>query len=96
MRSWAFVVAGLALIFAGVALMAASTVAGAQPPGLSYGGVLLIGPIPVIFGGGPYGLQMVILAAALGVVLLALSLVLLFAAPSPGDSEGGGDEEGEN
>ncbi len=54
----------------------------------SYGGVLLIGPIPIIFGSSP---QMAIASMLLAVVLMAVSFLLIFPksrSSYEGDSKG--------
>lgn len=60
----AFVVAGFALVFAG----------SLGQGSVSTGGVVFIGPIPIVFGSGPGGGQL----AFLSVVIGAAMLVLLF------------------
>ncbi len=86
--------AGIALLLAGMALVAASVVSGAQPA--SYGAVILIGPVPILMGGGPWGPQLVALAALLAVVLMALALLFYLSRPAAGEPEGGGDQEGQD
>ena len=61
------VVLGLVMIFLGAVLSGGE---------LSTGGILLIGPIPVIFGGGPLGQVLALLATILAIILLALMLYL--------------------
>jgi uncharacterized membrane protein len=51
----------------------------ASPSGLKNvgaGGVILIGPIPILLGGGPYSAVLVILGALLTVVSLAVFLLI--------------------
>ncbi len=87
--SSALMVAGFALMVAGFALVAASVLGTAHVQSASYGGVLLIGPIPIIFGAGPHGLQLAIVAAAISAALMILALIFLLATAPAGDSEGG-------
>ncbi|MGC9116160.1 MAG: TIGR00304 family membrane protein [Conexivisphaera sp.] len=89
-------VAGLALIIAGSALLALSTVTGPKGYTASYGGLLLIGPIPIIFGGGPRGFQLAELAVLMALLLMAVALLFMLTAPSPGEPEGGGHQEGQD
>ena len=62
---------GLALFVAGLFLIAIGYASGA----VSVGGVVFIGPIPIVFGSGPSGDQLalvsVVIGAAMTVVLLA-------------------------
>jgi uncharacterized membrane protein len=85
--------AGFVLIAIGLALVVVSVLGTVQVQGASYGGVLLIGPIPIIFGAGPHGLQLAIVAAAISAALMILALIFLLAAAPTGDSEGGRDQE---
>jgi uncharacterized membrane protein len=83
---------GLALIVAGFVSLALST---AAPPsaGASYGGLILIGPVPIIFGAGPQGFRMAEVAALLGIALLAVAVVTLLAVAPHWESGDGGDGE---
>mgnify|MGYP001773399319 CR=1 FL=1 len=90
------IVAGFVLIVVGLALVVASVLGAAQVQGASYGGVLLIGPIPIVFGAGPHGLQLAMVAAAISAALMILALIFLLAATSTGDPEGGRHQERED
>ena len=71
---WDFVVLlGFVLVFLGVLLIFIGSVG----RGFSgeYGGVVVIGPFPVIFGSNS---RMAVLAGVLGVILMLLSIFLLF------------------
>jgi uncharacterized membrane protein len=70
-RLFGLVVLGLILVFVGVAvIVAASVFAGGGSS--SVGGVIFIGPFPIVFGAGPDAIWLV----ALGIVLAIVSIVL--------------------
>ena len=66
-----FLLASVA-IFIGALLIAAGSMSNLG--GASGGAVILIGPIPIILGGGPYSFELIVLAAALTVVAIVLFL----------------------
>ena len=70
-------VTGFLLIVAGILVMIYATL-GVQHANVSYGGVVLIGPIPIIFGGGPYSRDLALIALALTVIVLAFILVFFY------------------
>ncbi len=92
----ALILAGFSLMLAGSAALLLSAAASPAPAGTSYGGVILIGPLPIIYGAGPQGLRMAELAALLSLVLIAAAILLALAAAPPGEPEGGGHEERED
>jgi len=59
-------VIGIALVIMGFALLLLS-------PGVSYGGVVIIGPIPIVFGNSP---EIMILGIALALILLVMVLLM--------------------
>jgi uncharacterized membrane protein len=61
-----------AAIFIGTLLVALGSISNLG--GVSSGGVILIGPIPIILGGGPYSLVL----AALSVILTIVVVVFFF------------------
>jgi uncharacterized membrane protein len=63
-----------AMIVIGMLLITAGSIRGSGS-GISGGAVILIGPIPIIFGTGPYSFEMIIMAAVLS--MLALGFFLL-------------------
>jgi uncharacterized protein (TIGR00304 family) len=67
-------VIGWALVTAGVVLLAISIYQTAGAANASYGGVLLIGPIPIVFGSRP---EMALLTMLLSFGLMAFSFLLL-------------------
>jgi uncharacterized membrane protein len=72
-RLFGFLLLGITLIFVGIAvLVVASMVLGSSG---SVGGIILIGPIPIIFGAGPNSTWLIIISLIL--VLLSLALFVL-------------------
>jgi uncharacterized protein (TIGR00304 family) len=69
-REWGWV-----LIAAGVFLIGASFFQSSEQVSSSFGGVLMIGPIPIVFGSSP---EMAIFAMLLAVVLMILSVLLFW------------------
>jgi uncharacterized membrane protein len=63
-----------AAIFIGMLLMAFGSLS--NRGGVSGGAIILIGPIPIILGSGPYSVGLITLAAVLTVAALVLFLVL--------------------
>jgi uncharacterized membrane protein len=73
-RLLAFLLLGITLIFIGIAvLVVASLVLDGSG---SLGGVILIGPIPIVFGTGPNAGWLIAISAILTVVSVVLFLVL--------------------
>ena len=67
-----FLLLGITLVFVGIAvLVVASVVLGGSG---SVGGVILIGPIPIVFGAGPDAGWLI----AIGIILTVVSVVLIF------------------
>jgi uncharacterized membrane protein len=63
-----------AAIFIGTLLVALGSMSNLG--GTSGGAVILIGPIPIILGGGPYSVELATLAVALTIVTVVLFLFL--------------------
>jgi uncharacterized membrane protein len=63
---------GLSLVFIGIAVIVVTSIAWGGSG--SVGGVIMIGPIPIVFGSGPDAGWLI----ALSVVLTAISLLLFF------------------
>jgi uncharacterized membrane protein len=64
---------GIILVFAGIAVLVfASLVFG----GSSVGGVILIGPIPIVFGAGPDAAWLIAISIILTVVSVVLFLIM--------------------
>ena len=73
-RLLGFLLLGIALVFVGIAvLVVASLVLGGSG---SVGGVILIGPIPIVFGAGPDAGWLIAVSIILTVVSVVLFLVL--------------------
>jgi uncharacterized membrane protein len=73
-RLLGFLLLGITLVFVGVAVLVfASLVLGGQG---SVGGVILIGPIPIVFGAGPDAGWLIAISVILTVVSVSLFLVL--------------------
>jgi uncharacterized membrane protein len=69
-----FLLLGITLVFVGVAvLVVASLVLGGQG---SVGGVILVGPIPIVFGAGPDADWLIVISVILTVVSVISFLVL--------------------
>ena len=65
------------LIFAGFALIFLSALLTIPSGETSFGFVFFIGPIPIAFGGGPHGLELVAVGVAIAIaVILAMFLIL--------------------
>jgi uncharacterized membrane protein len=72
-RLWMLLLAGISLIFVGIAvIVVASILFGGSG---SVGGVILIGPIPIIFGSGPDALWLILIGVVLSVISIVLFLV---------------------
>ncbi len=73
-------VVGILMVVAGFLLLIHSAIISIpSETKISFGGAVLIGPIPVAFGGGPYGEQLAILALIIA-VLLAIILMFFYLA----------------
>ena len=72
--SWMFL-ASFAMIVIGMILMviASFTLGGGIP---SVGGIILIGPIPIILGGGPESIWLILLGAVITVIALVTFLLV--------------------
>ncbi|MDG6900752.1 MAG: DUF131 domain-containing protein [Nitrososphaerota archaeon] len=64
--------AGLLVIFAGFGLIAAGS---AGQGSASAGGVIFIGPFPIVFGSGPGGSVLALVSVVIGGVMVALILL---------------------
>jgi uncharacterized membrane protein len=72
-RLFSLIILGIILVFVGVAVM---VVASALSGSSSVGGVILIGPIPIVFGAGPDAAWLIALSVVLTIISLVLFLVL--------------------
>ncbi len=69
-------VLGIALAVIGSLLIAASAATGGGPGEASVGGLVLIGPIPIVFGVGPHSDVLVVVALLLALALMAIVVLL--------------------
>jgi uncharacterized membrane protein len=73
-RLFGLVVLGISLVFVGVAvIIAASALSGGSG---SVGGVILIGPIPIVFGAGPDAAWLIVLSVVLTIISIVLFLIM--------------------
>ena len=73
-RLLGLIILGISLVFAGVALIiAASALSGGSS---SVGGVILIGPIPIVFGAGPDAAWLIVLSVVLTIISVVLFLLM--------------------
>jgi uncharacterized membrane protein len=73
-RLLGFLLLGIALVFVGIAvLMVASVVLGGSG---SVGGIILIGPIPIVFGAGPNSVWLILISIILSVLSVTLFVFL--------------------
>jgi uncharacterized membrane protein len=73
-RLFGFLLLGIALVFVGIAvLVVASLVFGGSG---SVGGVILIGPIPIVFGAGPDAGWLIAVSIILTIVSVVLFLIM--------------------
>ncbi len=63
---------GLMLVLAGFGLVALGSAGGS----VSTGGVVFIGPIPIVFGSGPQGLDLAVASVVIGGVMVAMFLLM--------------------
>jgi uncharacterized membrane protein len=71
-RLFVFLLLGVALVFIGIIVLVVVSLALGSSG--SVGGVILIGPIPIIFGSGPNASWLIIIS----VILMVISLILFF------------------
>ena len=64
--------AGLLVVLAGFALL---VVGSASQGGVSAGGVVFIGPIPIVFGSGPGGWELALVSLLIGSIMVILVLL---------------------
>lgn len=80
---------GAVLIAMGLVLIFLLFVQAAMQGNASYGGVLLIGPIPIIFGSSP---QMALVSVLMAIVLMAISFLLILPAKKHNYDDSEGDD----
>ncbi len=73
-RLFGFLLLGIVLVFVGIAvLVVASIVLGGSG---SVGGIILIGPIPIVFGSGPDAAWLIVISLILTVASIVLFLIM--------------------
>jgi uncharacterized membrane protein len=73
-RLFGLIVLGISLVFVGIAvIIAVSALSGGSS---SVGGVILIGPIPIVFGAGPDGAWLIVLSVVLTIISVVLFLIM--------------------
>ncbi len=73
-KLWTLLLAGISLIFVGVIIViVAVIVLGGSG---SVGGVILIGPIPIIFGAGPDAFWLILIGVIVSIISVVLFLIL--------------------
>ena len=70
-----FLLFGFSLIFAGIILIAIASMF--SDGSVNFGGIIVIGPIPIIFGAGQSALLIILVAAILTIACLILFLLLV-------------------
>jgi uncharacterized membrane protein len=82
-RFFNLLILGIALVFVGIAiLIVVSAVFGSSG---SIGGVILIGPIPIIFGLGPNAIWLILIGIVLTILSIAIFLVIYRQSERPRD-----------
>ncbi len=74
-RLFSLVVLGISLVFAGVAVIIVASVFTGGGSG-SVGGVIFIGPFPIVFGAGPDAAWLITLGVVLAIISVVLFLVM--------------------
>lgn len=67
---------GFMVMLAGTLLLITATATSSHEGSSSFGGVIIIGPIPIIFGSGPDAAWMVLLALILTILSIAAFLIM--------------------
>jgi uncharacterized membrane protein len=73
-RLFGFLLLGITLVFVGIAVLVIASVVLASSG--SVGGVILIGPIPIVFGAGPNSTWLIIISVTLTIAIVALFVLL--------------------
>lgn len=79
MQSEWVIAAGIALVFIGFLLLIAGSLLGSGDGEVRSGGVILIGPIPIIFGNDR---RLIVVAAGAALLILVASLLFLRRVPA--------------
>jgi uncharacterized membrane protein len=73
-RLFGVLMLGFLLVFVGIAVLVVVSVLGSGGSG-SVGGVVFIGPIPIVFGAGPNSNWLIIISLIIAVVMLAFFFI---------------------
>ncbi len=73
-RLLGFLLLGIALVFVGIVVLVLASVVLSRSG--SIGGIILIGPIPIVFGAGPYSTILIIISAVLAALSFALFILM--------------------
>jgi uncharacterized membrane protein len=66
------ILAGIVMMLVGMLLVISSSLLYSSQANISVGGFVLIGPVPIVFGNGQYGIVLGILSFVLGILMIAL------------------------
>lgn len=74
-----FILAGMLLCFVGFAIIFLASISSftVASGNISTGGIIFIGPFPIVFGAGEYGLQLIWLSIVILVLMLIISYIFL-------------------
>ena len=73
-RLWTLLLIGIGLVFAGIVVILVAAIALGSVG--SVGGVIFIGPIPIVFGAGPDAVWLIVISIILSVISIVLFTVL--------------------
>jgi uncharacterized membrane protein len=73
-RLFGFLLLGIALVFVGLVILVVATLFFGGSA--SVGGIILIGPIPIVFGAGPDASWLIVISIILAVLSIVLFLVM--------------------
>ena len=73
-RLFGFLLLGISLVFVGIVILVVATLVFGGSA--SVGGIILIGPIPIVFGAGPDASWLIVISIILAVLSLVLFLVM--------------------
>ena len=65
---------GISLVFIGIAVLVIISII--QGSSASLGGIILIGPIPIIFGAGPYSAWLIIVSIIVSIISIIFYLII--------------------
>ncbi len=74
-RLFGLVLLGITLVFVGIAVIIIASIVLGDGSG-SVGGIILIGPIPIVFGAGPEAVWLIVISVILSVISIVLFLIM--------------------